>query len=125
MTALPGIPDDVGRMLAAVREPRRLAILIALEREPRSAMEIATELELNYSTVEWAMAQLRDAGLIVLRPKTVAPSQDHDDDGRTSEVAPAKGRGSDLRKVYETRHTGWTTMVGALAAIAGTARPQS
>jgi DNA-binding transcriptional ArsR family regulator len=107
MKSLPGVPDDVARMLAVVREPRRLAILLSLEDQPRTAMEVSRALDLPYSTVDWAMKKLSAEGLIV----RVALA---DDDGPPS-------RGRELGKLYRTRHTGWTTIVGAFVAIAGTA----
>jgi DNA-binding transcriptional ArsR family regulator len=106
--AAPEIPETAADLLAVVREPRRLAILLALEQQPRSAVDLSRDLDLAYDKVVWAVKALRTGGLIVLAG-TPQPDSER-----------PRGRGSDLVKVYEVRHQGWSRLVRTLSAIAAT-----
>src|ERR1044071_524259 len=105
MRAEPSIPDDAAHLLATLREPRRLRILIALECRPRSSIDLKDDLGLSYTEISYAVKEMTKAGLLELRA-----------DVPTSR----RGRGADLVKVYGTTHKGWTRMVRTLNAIAGT-----
>jgi DNA-binding transcriptional ArsR family regulator len=105
----PAIPDAPAHLLAVVREPRRLEILLALEQEPRSVVDLARALGLTYPEADWAVKALLKGNLIALQAG----------DPLTAERP--RGRGADLVKVYETRHTEWQAMVRALTTIAASA----
>jgi hypothetical protein len=120
----PEISGAGASILAAVREPLRLAVLLAIERRPSSASEITQDLadrydtkvlgkEPKYGRVKWAFDQLERDGLIVelARHQRDAPS-------------PAR-RGDDLMRVFETRHTGWKALARALDTIAANVRPDT
>jgi DNA-binding transcriptional ArsR family regulator len=107
----PPIPADPGHLLAALREPRRLRILLALERRPRSAVDLQRDLGLTYTEVSWALKQLERAGLVSLRINPSPP--------------PRRGRGADIIKIYGTRHTGWSQLLAVLQTIAGTSPDSS
>lgn len=105
MTAEPPIPDEPAHLLAVLREPRRLRILIALEHQPRSVVDLERALGLTYSEIHWAVKKLKEAGLVAVRADAHIARQ---------------GRGADLIMVYGTTHTGWTRILRALEAIAAT-----
>lgn len=109
MSDTPGISAEAAHLLAVLREPRRLAILLALEREPRNVLDVARELRFTYAETHWAIKKLREGNLVVLVS------------GDTANPVPRKGRGADLSLVYETRHKDWDKLVRALKAIGASA----
>jgi DNA-binding transcriptional ArsR family regulator len=78
---------------------------MALERQPRSPVDLERDLGLTYAEINWAVKELENAGLVELRADTHRSRQ---------------GRGADLVKVYGTTHTGWTRILRALKAVAAT-----
>jgi DNA-binding transcriptional ArsR family regulator len=97
------VPDQAARMLAELRHPVRLPILLALEERPRSASELAEDLGEAFDRVNHAMRALAAAGLIELvrqEPAEAAPNL--------------------LRRVYGSRYSGWHTLVETLEAIVAT-----
>jgi DNA-binding transcriptional ArsR family regulator len=98
-----GISDQAARMLAELRHPVRLPILLALEESPRSASELAVELGEAFDRVNHAMRALAGAGMIELvrqEPAEAAPNL--------------------LRRVYASRYRGWPALVATLEAIVAT-----
>lgn len=98
-----GISDQAAKMLAELRHPVRLPILLALEESPRSASELAVELGEAFDRVNHAMRALAGAGMIELvrqEPAEAAPNL--------------------LRRVYATRYRGWPALVETLEAIVAT-----
>jgi DNA-binding transcriptional ArsR family regulator len=107
MSPEPKVPDAPAHLLATLREPRRLRILLALERQPRSAVDLARDLGLTYPEVDWALRQLAKGGLVAV----------------ASDTRPARrGRGADQIKPYVASHTGWVQVLRALQAVAGTSK---
>jgi DNA-binding transcriptional ArsR family regulator len=101
-----GISDQAARMLAELRHPVRLPILLALEQAPRSASELAVELGEAFDRVNHAMRSLAAAGLIELvrqEPAEAAPNL--------------------LRRVYASRYRGWSMLAETLEAIVATGEP--
>jgi DNA-binding transcriptional ArsR family regulator len=97
------VPDQAARMLAELRHPVRLPILLALEERPRSASELADDLGEAFDRVNHAMRALSAAGMIELvrqEPAEAAPNL--------------------LRRVYGSRYRGWHTLVETLEAIVAT-----
>jgi hypothetical protein len=90
-----------------------LEILLALEQEPRSVVDLARALDLTYPETHWAVKALLNGNLIAPRA------------GDAPRAERPRGRGAELVKVYETRHTGWQAMVRTLATIAATASQES
>jgi DNA-binding transcriptional ArsR family regulator len=98
-----GISDPAARILAELRHPVRMPILLALEERPRSASEMAEDLGQAFDRVNHAMRALAAAGLIELvrqEPAGSAPNL--------------------LRRVYGSRYRGWHTLVATLEAIVAT-----
>ena len=98
-----GISDEAARMLAELRHPVRLPILLALEKAPRSASELAVELGEAFDRVNHAMRALAAAEMIELvrqEPAEAAPNL--------------------LRRIYASRYRGWSTLVETLEAIVAT-----
>lgn len=98
------VSDHAARMLAELRHPVRLPILLALEERPRSASELADELDEPFDRVNHAMRALAAAGMIELvrqEPALASPNL--------------------LRRVYASRYRGWPTLVQTLEAIVATA----
>jgi DNA-binding transcriptional ArsR family regulator len=91
------------RLLTVLKDPLRLAILLALEERPRSSAELARDLDLPYDKVNWAMKSLAGGRLAELARSEPAPN------------------GQTMQKVYAARHRGWAALVPALDAIAATA----
>jgi DNA-binding transcriptional ArsR family regulator len=109
LSGSPEIPDAAAHLLTVLREPRRLAILIALERAPTSVQDLARNLGLTYSETHWAVKELRNGNLIVSRGSSAGRS----------------GRGASLEVVYETRHQDWQKILRALNAVAATVNPET
>jgi DNA-binding transcriptional ArsR family regulator len=109
VSVTPRIPGGPAKLLAAIREPLRLEILLSLEQRPGSAADLEDELGADYAKVSYAFRELLRAGLIERRP-----------DAAQREPAPT-GRGRDLVKIYGTRHTGWPNVLQSLADVAATA----
>jgi DNA-binding transcriptional ArsR family regulator len=107
MPAEPQVPDAPAHLLATLREPRRLRILLALEHRPRSAIDLVGDLGLTYPEVHWALKQLAKGGLVAVSPDTQPTRQ---------------GRGADMVRVYVTSHAGWAAVLRALQAVAATSR---
>lgn len=91
------------RLLTVLKDPLRLKILMELERRPRSATELARDMELPYDKVNWAVRSLAQGGLTHLQSADPGPS------------------GQTIQKVYAARHTGWADLLPVLDAIAATA----
>jgi DNA-binding transcriptional ArsR family regulator len=106
----PELPDIPARLLATLREPRRLRILLALEHRPRSAADLARDLKLSYQEVHWALKELRKGGLVAF--------------GEDAEPR-RPGRGADQIKVCHATHTGWWQVVRALQSVAETSQPDA
>jgi DNA-binding transcriptional ArsR family regulator len=98
-----GISDQAVHILAELRHPVRLPILLALEERPRSPSEMAEDLGEAFDRVNHAMRALASAGLI--EPVRQEPA------GSTPNL---------LRRVYGSRYQGWHTLVAALEAIVAT-----
>jgi DNA-binding transcriptional ArsR family regulator len=95
-----GISDPAARMLAELRHPVRLPILIALEERPRSPTEMAEDLGEPFDRVNHAMRALARAGMIALvreEPASAAPNL--------------------MRRIYAVRYRGWARLVAVLEAI--------
>jgi DNA-binding transcriptional ArsR family regulator len=95
------ISDPAARLLAELRHPVRLPILLALEERPRSPTEMAEDLGEPFDRVNHAMRALASAGMIALireEPAAAAPNL--------------------LRRIYAVRYRGWAQLVEALEAIA-------
>jgi DNA-binding transcriptional ArsR family regulator len=90
-------------LLKVLKDPIRLTILMELEHRPRSAAEMARDLDMAYDKVNWAMRSLASGGLAEVRSAEPGPS------------------GQTIQKVYGTRHCGWTGLPPVLDAIAATA----
>jgi DNA-binding transcriptional ArsR family regulator len=97
------IPARSAHLLTVLKDPLRLRILLALEDRPRSAAELARDLELPYDKVNWAVKALAHGRLAALERSEPAPN------------------GQTIQKVYAVRHQGWASLVPALEAIAATA----
>jgi DNA-binding transcriptional ArsR family regulator len=100
-----GISEQAARILAELRHPVRMPILLALEERPRSASEMADDLDEPFDRVNHAIRALAAAGLIELvrqEPAGSAPNL--------------------LRRVYGVRYQGWHTLVDTLEAIVATGR---
>jgi DNA-binding transcriptional ArsR family regulator len=91
------------RLLAVLKDPVRLTILMELEQQPRSAAEMARDLGMPYDKVNWAMRSLAQGGLAEVRSAEPGPS------------------GQTIQKVYGTRHSGWAGLPPVLDAIAASA----
>ena len=89
-------------LLTVLKDPLRLRILMALEHEPRSAAELARDLELPYDKVNWAMKSLAHGRLTELCRSEPGPT------------------GQTIQKVYSARHSGWSSLLPVLDAIAAT-----
>jgi DNA-binding transcriptional ArsR family regulator len=98
-----GVSDRVARMLAELRHPVRLPILLALEERPRSASEMAADLDEAFDRVNHAMRALAAAGMIELVRQE-----------------PAESAPNLLRRVYASRYRGWHALVETLEAIVAT-----
>ncbi|HET6505204.1 MAG TPA: winged helix-turn-helix domain-containing protein [Baekduia sp.] len=90
-------------LLSVLKDPVRLTILMQLERRPRSAAELARDLDMPYDKVSWAVRALARGGLAELRSAEPGPS------------------GQTIQKVYGTRHSGWAQLPPILDAIAASA----
>ena len=90
-------------LLTVLKDPLRLRILLALEESPRSAAELARDLDTAYDKVNWAVKSLAHGGLAELRSAEPGPS------------------GQTIQKVYGTRHSGWAELLPVLESIASTA----
>jgi len=98
-----GISEQAARILAELRHPVRMPILLALEERPRSASEMADDLDEPFDRVNHAIRALAAAGLIELvrqEPAGSAPNL--------------------LRRVYGVRYQGWHRLVETLEAIVAT-----
>jgi DNA-binding transcriptional ArsR family regulator len=90
-------------LLTVLKDPVRLTILMELEQQPRSAAEMARDLDMAYDKVNWAMRSLAQGGLAEVRSAEPGPS------------------GQTIQKVYGTRHSGWADLPPVLEAIASSA----
>jgi DNA-binding transcriptional ArsR family regulator len=99
------VSDRAARMLAELRHPVRLPILLALEERPRSASELADELGEPFDRVNHAMRALAAAGMIELVRHEPAPASPNL-----------------LKRVYASRYQGWPTLVQTLETIVATGR---
>lgn len=84
-------------VLAAIAQPLRLALLVALERRPSTAAELAAATQTSEPAVEQSLAVLYDAGLVTL------------------------ARGADRR--FRTTGRGWADVAGALILLDRASRP--
>jgi DNA-binding transcriptional ArsR family regulator len=95
------LSDEAAALLAELRHPVRLPILLALEERPRSPTEMAEDLGEPFDRVNHAMRAMAAAGLIALvreEPALAAPNL--------------------MRRIYAVRYQGWHRLVEALEAIA-------
>lgn len=99
-----GISDQAVHILAELRHPVRLPILLALEERPRSPSEMAEDLGEAFDRVNHAMRAMAAAGLIEPVRQERA--------GSTPNL---------LRRVYGTCYRGWPALVTTLEAIVATA----
>jgi DNA-binding transcriptional ArsR family regulator len=96
-----GPSEQAAGLLAELRHPVRLPILIALEERPRSPTEMAEDLGEPFDRVNHAMRAMAAAGLIALareEPVVAAPNL--------------------MRRIYAVRYRGWARLVDTLEAIA-------
>jgi DNA-binding transcriptional ArsR family regulator len=96
-----GLSDEAAALLAELRHPVRLPILLALEERPRSPTEMAEDLGEPFDRVNHAMRAMAAARLIALvreEPAVAAPNL--------------------MRRIYAVRYQGWQRLVEALEAIA-------
>jgi DNA-binding transcriptional ArsR family regulator len=96
-----GLSEQAAALLAELRHPVRLPILLALEERPRSPTEMAEDLGEPFDRVNHAMRAMAAAGLIALvreEPAVAAPNL--------------------MRRIYAVRYHGWDRLVAALEAIA-------
>jgi DNA-binding transcriptional ArsR family regulator len=98
------VSDHAARMLAELRHPVRLPILLALEERPRSASDLVEVLDEPFDRVNHAMRALSAAGMIELVREE-----------------PAQASPNLLKRVYASRYRGWPTLVATLEAIVATA----
>jgi DNA-binding transcriptional ArsR family regulator len=98
-----GLSDQAVHILAELRHPVRLPILLALEERPRSPSEMAEDLGETFDRVNHAMRALAAAGLI--EPVRQEPA------GSTPNL---------LRRVYGSCYRGWPELVATLEAIVAT-----
>jgi DNA-binding transcriptional ArsR family regulator len=98
-----GLSDQATHILAELRHPVRLPILLALEERPRSPSEMAEDLGEPFDRVNHAMRALAAAGLI----EPVRQER-------------AESTPNLLRRVYGSRYRGWPALVAALEAIVAT-----
>jgi DNA-binding transcriptional ArsR family regulator len=96
------ISTQSAHLLTVLKDPLRLRILLALEENPRSAAQLARDLDLPYFQVNWAMKSLAFGGLAELTRTEPGPS------------------GQTIQKVYAARHSGWRRLLPVLDAIAAT-----
>jgi predicted transcriptional regulator len=95
------LSDEAATLLAELRHPVRLPILLALEERPRSPTEMAEDLGEPFDRVNHAMRAMASAGLIALvreEPAAAAPNL--------------------MRRIYAVRYRGWGRLVETLEAIA-------
>ena len=102
MGGAPASPEVVD-LLAALRHPLRLPILLALEDEPRTAAALARALGAGADEVQYALKQLRAGGLVVA-------------------VDRRPTRGTIEAAVYAPAHDGWRDLLAAAEALL--ARPR-
>jgi DNA-binding transcriptional ArsR family regulator len=103
------LSEHAARLLDGLKDSLRLRILLALEARPRSPKELSTELNVAYDKVIWALRTLEKAELVQIERHELAGA-----------------RRSAVSNVFETRHTGWATLLPVLDDIAATrkrARP--
>ena len=103
-----GISDQAVHVLAELRHPVRLPILLALEERPRSPSEMADDLGEAFDRVNYAMRALAAAGLI--------------EPVREERAGSAPNL---LRRVYGSRYRGWPALVATLEAIVATGEAPS
>jgi DNA-binding transcriptional ArsR family regulator len=101
-----GLSDDAARILAELRHPVRLPVLLALESHPRSASELAADLDEPFDRVDYALRTLATAGLIELVGE-----------------APSSNAGNLVRRIYASKYRGWAKLVKVLEAIAASTEP--
>jgi DNA-binding transcriptional ArsR family regulator len=99
---VPGVPPAVRRILAELDHPSRLPILLALEQHPQTAHELVDELGLGADQVQFAIRRLRGSGLVTVVERRAT----------TYNL---------VANVYGTPLTGWTAILDAVAAVAGSA----
>jgi DNA-binding transcriptional ArsR family regulator len=98
-----GLSDPAAHILAELRHPVRLPILLALEERPRSPSEMADDLGEPFDRVNHAMRALAAANLIEPVRQERA--------GSTPNL---------LRQVYGPRYRGWPALAATLEAVAAT-----
>lgn len=98
------VTDTAARILAELRHPVRLPLLLALEAKPRSPSELAADLDQPFDAVNYAVRALAAAGLVELV-------------GREQ----TGGSPNLLRKVYASKYRGWQSLIDALEAVAASA----
>lgn len=101
---VPVVPPEVLSILAELRHPIRLSILLALEQHERTSVELCDDLglerERHMDMIQYALKRLRQQGLV-----TVTGSR------KTSAKSAAL--------VYTTQFKGWNETLKALSAVAG------
>jgi DNA-binding transcriptional ArsR family regulator len=97
------ISDRAAGLLAELRHPVRLPILIELEERPRSPTEMAEDLGVPFDRVNHAMRALAAAGLIALIREE-----------------PSAGAPNLMRRIYAVRYRGWKGLAATLEAIVDT-----
>jgi DNA-binding transcriptional ArsR family regulator len=91
------VPERIPVLLAHIRHPIRLPILMALEGRELSATELSRELGEPFDAVNYALRHLSGAGLVEL-----------------VRIEPASESANTLRRIYTTRRTGWQRLVDVL-----------
>ncbi len=99
------MPPEVRDLLAAVRHPLRLPVLLVLEQQPCTAAQLAAALEAGPDDIQYALRQLRAAGLI-------------------ETVGERPTRGTIQATVYGPVHAGWQDLLGAVRQLLAGPRPK-
>ena len=86
------MPQEVLDLLAAVRHPLRLPILLVLEQRPCTAAELGAVLEVGGDDIQYALRQLRAARLI-------------------ETLGERKTRGTIPATIYGPAHAGWQDLL--------------
>jgi DNA-binding transcriptional ArsR family regulator len=94
------VSPNVTELFRQLKHPVRLPILLALSQRDAGATELARHLDVSFDTVNHALHQLSDAGLVQIE--------------RVERVA-----GSNLsRRVYRGTRDDWPKLVGYLESFA-------
>ena len=94
------VPPEVALILAELKKPIRLPILLALERGPKTARQLCADLGVPMDPVQAALVRLRRSGLVAIA--------DHNQPAHYNLRA----------KLYSTPYKGWAAVLDALYVLA-------